>query len=152
MQKPYLVYRCNFKKNGTTDGIDSLLKFEYMGSAEYEFGALPKSLTKIIGRVDEMDIFKTGHEKNDGQGLFVLCLESEYLEYNGYIDELVSSKYENLKERIDLKENINGTINEYSKSDVFWDIKNHVIFCFGKDNMRKIVKGIYSLKKRKESK
>ena len=44
--KPYLIQRARFAKNDK-EGIDSIFRFDYMGSAEFEWGALPKSLDRI---------------------------------------------------------------------------------------------------------
>ena len=42
----YLIQRGNFKKSDRK-GIDGLLSFQYMGSSEFEFGALGESLKRI---------------------------------------------------------------------------------------------------------
>ena len=40
-RKPYLVQRCYAKTNSNGHkGVDALLSFDYMGSSEFEFGAL----------------------------------------------------------------------------------------------------------------
>lgn len=45
----YLIQRAKFRNNVNTNksGIDSILEFDYMGSSEFEWGALPKSLAII---------------------------------------------------------------------------------------------------------
>jgi len=45
--KPWLVQRATFKDRTHREGVDSMLEFDYMGSAEYEFGAIGKSLKRI---------------------------------------------------------------------------------------------------------
>ena len=47
----YLVQRGNFidKVNiSTIEGLDSIVHFDYMGSSEFEWGSLPKSLRRCI--------------------------------------------------------------------------------------------------------
>jgi hypothetical protein len=146
MNKPWLIYRCTFKKNGTSEGVDSLLRFDYMGSAEYEFGALPKSLKRMVSKIEKMEIFKTPYKRNDGKGLFLLCLPEER-EYECYIHNMVQSKYEKLKEQIYLKANIDGTAS-YSKSDIFWDIENDIIFGFGEEEVDAVREAIDNFRKK----
>jgi hypothetical protein len=45
---PDLIQRAKFVDNPLKTGLDSILKYDYMGSAEFEFGALFDSLTKHI--------------------------------------------------------------------------------------------------------
>jgi hypothetical protein len=45
----YYIQRGSFRNEPTKKGIDSILSFDYMGAAEFEFGSLPKSLTYIRG-------------------------------------------------------------------------------------------------------
>ena len=62
----YLIQRANFKNyENDSVGIDSLLKFSYMGSSEFEFGAIPKSLKRIRENKDlyiQTDIFLKGYD------------------------------------------------------------------------------------------
>ena len=52
--KTWLIQRAKFEDRKST-GIDSILSFDYMGSAEFEWGALPKSLKFIRGHFKEYD-------------------------------------------------------------------------------------------------
>jgi len=48
MSKPYLIQRVMRKeKESDRTGVDQYFRFHYMGSAEFEFGALPKSLERM---------------------------------------------------------------------------------------------------------
>lgn len=53
IKSPYVscIQRGKFRINSNKKGIDSLIKFDYMGSSEFEFGALPKSLTHIRDKI-----------------------------------------------------------------------------------------------------
>jgi hypothetical protein len=44
MENPYCIQRGKFKNREGKQGIDSLLIFDYMGSSEFEFGALPSRM------------------------------------------------------------------------------------------------------------
>jgi hypothetical protein len=60
MEQPFMIQRCRINKHpfakkpdiGLT--IDSVLDYEYMGSSEFEFGILSRSLNEFIKH------FKTG--------------------------------------------------------------------------------------------
>jgi hypothetical protein len=41
---PSLIQRVRYRKNDLRKGIDAFFEFDYMGSSEFEWGALPKSL------------------------------------------------------------------------------------------------------------
>lgn len=51
MKNPYCIQRAIFKigdqERDYNKGIDRILEFDYMGSSEFEWGALPQSLKKI---------------------------------------------------------------------------------------------------------
>ena len=47
----YLVQRGTFRDKidiSKITGIDSIISWDYMGSSEFEFGALPTSLKRIV--------------------------------------------------------------------------------------------------------
>ena len=50
---PYLIQRGKFESRDFKEGIDSILKFDYMGSSEFEWGALPKSLQAIRDKKED---------------------------------------------------------------------------------------------------
>lgn len=152
MEKPWLIYRCVFKEGMDSSGIDSLLRYDYMGSSEYEFGALPKSLNRFIEKIDKTGVFETLHKRFDDKGLFLLCGDNEKDEYCLYIDEMVNEKYESLKERIYLNKNLCDKNIRYGKAEIFWDIENDIIFGFGKDNIKKVKEAIENVKRKREGK
>lgn len=50
MYKPYLLHRVNFRYNELKrgQGLQELVDYAYMGSAEYEFGAVGQSLDRVM--------------------------------------------------------------------------------------------------------
>lgn len=52
--KPYLVQRIEVRKHGAEGrkGVDKHFDFDYMGSSEFEFGALPKALKAMRAAKD----------------------------------------------------------------------------------------------------
>ena len=53
----YLIQRGKFKKSDHKKGIDSILKFDYMRSSEFEWGALPESLKRIRSNIKKYKYF-----------------------------------------------------------------------------------------------
>lgn len=77
--------------------LDEICEYDYMGSSEFEFGALSDSLKKIINRKEEM--VKTVFENivdRDGKPLLVYGLltnDEDIKEYNDKILFLVKNPY-----------------------------------------------------------
>ena len=59
MITPYLIQQAKFSDRSDRKGIDSILAFDYMGSAEFEFGALPQSLKRIRENIDNYIYIQT---------------------------------------------------------------------------------------------
>ena len=56
---PYLLQRGVFKKQfNNSKGIDGNVELDYMGSSEFEWGALPKSLRRICDNLSQYIWFK----------------------------------------------------------------------------------------------
>lgn len=130
MERPYLIQRAKFitEDESTTSrkGIDKLLGFDYMGSAEFEFGALPKSLKRI--RADHKDYiqFQYSFKKHPTKVLTVLCKKNEYNEVCAILEELALNKIR-LKERCDLPKFLQGKSDTWD-NDFWWDIDNDFMF------------------------
>lgn len=176
IRTPYLIQLANFKdKYDSTGGVDNLLQFEYMGAAEFEFNALPKTLNRLIEKFSELEVtMNKSIVKENGQRLCVISTKEDYKEYIFYINGLANPPKDDVKysisvpikdpvkggrERRQLKEsshfyrNLKQNKNDHSKYgfyDVWWDIENDVIWTFGKENANKILKAIGNVKRRRE--
>src|ERR1019366_7565972 len=74
MITPYLVQRGSFKEVDKMEGIDSLIHFDYMGSAEFEYGALPKALKEICAELPQLGFKWTNIKVGIGKReLWLLC-------------------------------------------------------------------------------
>lgn len=160
MNTPYLIQRLIFKKSARTNkgSFDDVLGCDYMGSSEFEFGALPKSLKRIAKGFDELALNIYSSLKNHkGQKLTIIAKKSvsEYY-YSHYMVDLASGKMR-LKEQSRFNQAISGKdwrgkqIDDYFKVDAWWDIDNDVIFTFGKKNAKKILKAIENTRNKKKS-
>lgn len=143
----YYIQLAKFKKHtGPVTGVDCLLNYEYMGSAEFEFGTLNQSLKDMAERVNELDIHRVNLVSNKNRNVFVICSSTEkddvlkhimnIYKNDGRFKEPTYFKYslEN-----DDYENVKRNYNTY---ELWWDIRRNFIFCLGKNNARNIIKGI----------
>lgn len=114
----YLVQRAKFKKTEKA-GIDGILKFDYMGSAEYEFGALPKSLRRIRANIEDYDLF-LGYL--GGKKVSVFCKKSMLPDVKNVIDSHARNEIIT-KEAVRFDRFCKGEKSEWTP-DFWWDIEN----------------------------
>jgi hypothetical protein len=152
---PYLVQRATIKDNEMKTGIDSILLFDYMGSSEFEWGALPKSLKEIRAQIADYvyQQFKvTGRKQKpiklnkkdtlrhiwvdaefdpDVKLITVFCHKDKIGEVQEYLDSLAANKH-HLKAGSHFNYFVRGEESELYHFDFWWDIENH--FMFWKEN------------------
>lgn len=104
---PYLIQRAKFAENGHGLGIDSILQFDYMGSAEFEFGALPDSLKRIRKNIAEYTQFQYSFKKHPSKLVTVFCTKEQQEYIPEILEGLARDKFM-LKEYCDLKKHIIG--------------------------------------------
>jgi hypothetical protein len=56
MHTPYLIQRGEIKRPLVEGRLSEAVNLDYMGSAEFEFGALPKSLRALQSMVDAISL------------------------------------------------------------------------------------------------
>ena len=137
--EPWLIQRARIQKpfpdsKGTT--LSNSVCLDYMGSSEFEFGALPASLRRM--REQEL---KTRLVKGVTQGqspLRVLSYLDDKLFYD-YEQTLFNLRFGNLR----LKE-VSRFNHDYPdqdplfKTDFWWDIENDVMWSFDKIYMNRL--------------
>lgn len=142
MIRPYLIQRAKFKDISIDDvtNIDSILSFDYMGSAEFEFGALFKTLTRIRDRISErMNTYAISHiTLNEKEiTIFVNTDEVSAIEINTVLNGLggISKNGYHLKEYSGFNTyispdeyDIKSQIKHPHNIDLWWDIDNDFIF------------------------
>lgn len=167
MKRPYLIQRCNIEDiKGKT--LDKMLRYDYMGSSEFEFGALFKALTKIANNFDKYkySMFKQIiHE--DGRRICIICPEDfdteQYIKFLlGVIEKDIKRKELDCSYSYDLGDGFNLSLKEpiyftvstkknrkYNYVDVWWDLDNNVLFTFGKNQCKALFNALEnSVKKR----
>lgn len=150
MKQPYLIQRGKFKSvKGPVTGIDMLIDLDYMGSAEFEFGALLKSLKKMCKEADLFEVYPTGFCRIDKLGLFIICKSVDKDTVMGYIEKLTLNMYR-LKEISYLPEALVPE-RDYQRFDFWWDIDNQYMFCLGKKNAKNVIKAIKAVREKKKA-
>ena len=130
MTTPYLIQRAKFIKDdeysANRKGIDKLLGFDYMGSAEFEFGALPASLKRIRAEIKDYVQFQYSFKKHPAKVVTVHCKKEEQDAVCEILEQLALDKIR-LKERCDLPKFISDETNSWD-NDFWWDIDNDFMF------------------------
>ena len=74
MYKFWLIQRGFFEEKGKyLTGDEGLVTLNYMGSAEFEFGAIPKAFRRLMYHFLDYDVFHTSFFTPDGEELLVFC-------------------------------------------------------------------------------
>ncbi len=129
--EPWLIQRGKFKgiKKKDIVGIDSLVRFDYMGSAEFEFGALPRSLRRMVGELDKYEMFKIDIvSTKDGLPMYIYCNKNSFDEVKECAIYLSKERF-GYKEWCDMPDFIEG---KTRSNNFWWDIENDYMVCFGK--------------------
>lgn len=122
--KTWLIQRGKFEINENRNGIDSILSFDYMGSSEFEWGALPKSLSNIR---DELNNYTYLDVPIKDKVITVFCNDSQKSDIKTYLLELAENKMK-LKEFSGFNDYINNDGYFKDKFDFWWDIENDLMF------------------------
>lgn len=177
--KSYLIQRGTFKDNidiSTITGIDSIIDFDYMGSSEFEFGAMSKSLKRIINKY-RFDPSKSGISvifTMEGKSFEIVFFgkESDF----EYVQTLFQKHYDleknyssfdreySLKEYLGIAPYFEGKytkqikrgcvkvtekVPNYEYMDFWWDLDNdYMVFPNDKEYHKKFVKAIEALEAR----
>lgn len=131
----YLVQRAAMRENISNSqvvGYDSAFSNDFMGSAEYEFGALAKSLRKITPNLEHYQIFAHKTLKHpDGRGLFMFCRPEVKDDLSSILEILATDGSYSSKHGYQLKESAYlDNILKGQKSgllagiNLWWDIEN----------------------------
>jgi hypothetical protein len=87
--KTYLIQRGTIENQESKKGIDSIVHFDYMGAAEYEWGALPNSLERLRNKINEytyLDIII------NGKTISVFCNNNQKPDVKLYLEELANGE------------------------------------------------------------
>ena len=133
----YLIQRGEIKDRAKTNRLSENVRFDYMGSAEFEWGALPESLRFMEAKLGKFRLIEIP-EIRDGEnnGLKVWTnLQGE--EWESYKAQIVALRFGTLNEagrpiRLKERSRFEKKLPYKSKTDFWWDIGNHVMWTFDK--------------------
>lgn len=134
MKTPYLIQRAEVKTPFVVGGrISEVLSLDYMGSAEFEFGATAKSLRALQENKDNIKLSVDNRIVENEKSLRIVHTfsDEEYEKYFDYLLQLRSDKLR-LKERSQFNPGRQGSTNAW------WDIENHVFWSFHKPLMNNL--------------
>lgn len=154
----WLIQRGKFKdiKENEITGIDNLISFDYMGSSEFEWGALPKSLKRMLWGKDsdyfgfiEMDDIKISVSKNNKRTANVVVYgnTNKSEDIKEAVRHLSVHKYD-YKEFCDFPEWFNNNRDRDARNNFYWDIDNDYMVFWGTEHISKIKKAFDEMKNR----
>lgn len=139
MRTPYLIQRGKINRPMTDGRFSEMVDLDYMGSAEFEFGALPKSLRALQANVDSISVTVEPRIQGDnGENLRILHTfgPDEYEEYLAYLLKLREGTLHTKESTWFDKEHPKRFAS--LRCDVWWDIDNHVMWTFDKNFMKRL--------------
>ena len=131
---PYLIQRARFKNgNAENTGFDAILRFDYMGSAEFEFGALSKSLHRMVADCEKYSMIQFDQVKTgNNMPMFIFANMDNIEAIKDAAIHLSQNKY-GYKERCDMPDYIKEGLSTLHRNNFWWDIENDYMICFGKE-------------------
>lgn len=142
--KPYLIQRGRVTAPlaPTDTRLSNAVNFDYMGSSEFEYGALPSSFRQLQTMRKDWQLRLVPHmtEHDVPLRVFSALTDEQFIQYVAYLEEL--RKPPNLC-KIHTKESVRFSASLSSESsrrdpDFWWDINNHVMFGFNKNFMNRL--------------
>ena len=125
----WLVQRGTFNSNLTDAtqffGHDGLIDLDYMGSAEFEWGAIPKAFRRIMGQRDQYALYITDFETIGGVPFCVFCRKDRYDKVLDAIKKYLDGgyglkEYSNMREHFKVSGRVSLTANKYTLRTNFW--------------------------------
>jgi len=134
--KPYLVQRAKIKDDvRPSKKISENIETDYMGSAEFEFGALPKSLRAIHGDLSLYHIIQVKEIVDDKGNPLIVWSKFPFENLPEYVEHLVQMRLGKLRLKESSRFDKDYALRfknqpEWSKTDFWWDLDNDAMFSF----------------------
>lgn len=124
----------------SSETLSNSVALDYMGSAEFEFGALPTSLRAFRSRKGDLKVRLVKGITEGESPLRVLSYfdDGQFAEYESYLSLL---RYDNprLKELSYFSVNHKSFQDSKYLPDFWWDIVNNVMWSFDKNYMNRLI-------------
>jgi len=144
MNKLWLIQRAHIGSPlaAETTRLSNAVSFDYMGSAEFEFGALPESLRRIEAQQKKgtalLDLAESMRDGDRPLRLHHGLSAEELSEYIETLRQLRDGPFGTVR----LKERSEFAIAErtgtFRRADFWWDLTNDVMFSFHKEFMNRL--------------
>lgn len=140
--RPYLVQRARFRANGASpsQGWDAVVSHEYMGSSEFEFGALPRAMNTLVATRRSLITASTPHRSHDGHDLVLICEKDREADALASVDQIMSGRFR-MKEAPHMKERLAGS-GHHQDTEIWWDLENNWIATLGTKNADRLLDAI----------
>jgi hypothetical protein len=137
IRSPYLIQRAEIRRPFVKGRFTEAVDLDYMGSAEFEFGALPQSLRALQAKIDQINLTTEPRILEGDRSLRVLHTfdRDEYEVYFGYLLELRAGRG-HTKETTGFA--ASSVPSQYYITDFWWDVRNNVMFSFDKQFMNRL--------------
>lgn len=143
MYTPYLIQRAEIKTPLAEKDtrLSQAVNFDYMGSAEFEFGALPESFREIEKFPAHAWRCRQVPEITEGETplrVWSALSDEDFAVYTVWLKQFRagSPKMPHTKEGVHF-EAVRGPFS-YGNTNFWWDIENHVMFGFKKEFMKRV--------------
>ena len=142
IRTPYLIQRAEINRPLTPASVrlSQAVNFDYMGSAEFEFGALPQSFRRIEAMADSWKCRLVPEIMEDEIALRVWSAftDEEFEEYKDYLLRLRNPGSNPIRTKEGVRFEAGRKKSTYSNTDFWWDIDNDVMFGFDKTFMKRV--------------
>jgi len=156
---PYLIQRMIKQKDPQENPtIDQLYKMDYMGSSEFEWGALPKSLKLFTKNFGNLTIDSSEIKNFKNEFLYLLGMKDVINFYKPFIPDIINGK-SFLKERMECEPALKGNFKFYNNEVIFdenkhpsawWDIDYNIMMTFGLKNVKELMLSIGATRDKKK--
>lgn len=147
----WLVQSGRFENNiNEITGRNSIIDLNYMGAAEFEWGALPQSTQRMLTNIEFYDVFPFPQYINDKGEILMVYAPKMFIEHiSEIVEDLASGKVNGrLKEWCNLPDYLKGKERGYNFADFWWDIENDFYIFFGEEKKELILEAQRSMRER----
>ncbi len=154
MKPPCLIQRLIVKPRIADQplaGFDDLYRCDYMGSSEFEWGRLPRSLQEIVKVLDSMVMVRVTPKvaARDSRLLYAICHQDQVADLLRVVPDLVKDKatlWGTLTEPTFIKQTLAGETPSY---DAWWDIDNNWFLVLGEKNAKRTMDALRMVRDKK---
>lgn len=141
--QPYLIQRArvNTPLAEASERLSNAVNFDYMGSAEFEFGALPKSFRALQSMRANWKLRLVPHltENDVPLRVFGALSDDQFAAYVKHLEEFRKpGNRMHTKESVCFEAKLSSEKKSRWDPDFWWDIDNHVMFGFNKNFMNRL--------------